>query len=194
MTGSTLACVRAVMVEVPAELLEQRRKAGVDRWDEMWEGVLHMVPPPSARHQRFGMELALVLAPLAKSRGLVPFYETGLFSKEDDYRVPDQVYVRAERVTERGVDGAAELVVEILSPGDETYDKLAWYARLGVGEILILDPDTAAAELFAGRGGQPVLVQPGSDGKVRVACLGADLETVDGPRLRLAWEAGQAEI
>jgi Uma2 family endonuclease len=182
------------MVEVPAELLEQRRSAGVDRWDEMWEGVLHMVPPPSGRHQRFGMELALVLAPLAKARGLVPSYETGLFGTDDDYRVPDQVYADPERATDRGVDGAAELVVEILSPGDETYEKLDWYARLSVAEILVVDPDSRAVELFASRAGRAVLVQPGADVTLRLTSLGADMRTTDGPRLRITWETGSAEI
>jgi Uma2 family endonuclease len=176
------------MVDVPPELLEQRRSAGIDRWDEMWEGVLHMVPPPSGRHQRFGMELALVLAPLAKASGLVPSYETGLFRTDDDYRVPDQVYARPERATDRGVDGAAELVVEILSSGDETYDKLDWYARLGVAEILVVDPDSRAAELFASRAGRAVLVQPAADGTLHIRSLGATVRTADGPRLLIAWD------
>lgn len=183
------------MVEVPAELLRQRRTAGVDRWDEMWEGVLHMVPPPSARHQRLGMELALVLAPLAKACGLVPFYETGLFGRDEDYRVPGQTYARPELVTDRGVEGAAELVVEILSPGDETYDKLNWYASLGVTEILVVDPDTRVVELFASRAERAVLVQPGADGTLRIASLGGvALQTTDAPQLRITWDTGSAEI
>ena len=32
-------------------VLEDRRKRGADRWDEMWDGVLHMVPPPGSAHQ-----------------------------------------------------------------------------------------------------------------------------------------------
>lgn len=31
-------------------LLERRRRAGVDRLDEVWEGVRHMVPAPSIEH------------------------------------------------------------------------------------------------------------------------------------------------
>lgn len=186
--------MRAVMVEVPTELLEQRRRTGVDRWDEMWDGVLHMVPSPSARHQAFGMELALVLAPLAKSRGLVPFYETGLFGTDNDYRVPDQMYTHSERVADRGVEGAAELVVEILSPGDESYDKLDWYARVGVAEILVVDPDTRAVERFAGRAGRAVVVQPAADGTLRLASLAATLQTTDPPRLQITWETGSAAI
>jgi Uma2 family endonuclease len=35
----------------------------------------------------------------------------------------------------------AALVVEIVSPGDETWDKLPFYAAHHVDEVLILDPD-----------------------------------------------------
>lgn len=85
-------------------------------------------------------------------------------------------------------------MIEILSPGDETYDKLAWYAGLGVGEILVVDPDTRAVELFAGRGGRAVLVQPGTDGRLHLASLDADLQTTDDPCLGITWETGRAEI
>jgi len=33
-------------------LLERRRRAGVDRLDEVWQGVRHMVPGPSLEHSR----------------------------------------------------------------------------------------------------------------------------------------------
>ena len=50
----------AVLAMVPAALLEQRRRKGHDIFDEMWEGVLHMVPQPSSAHQRMEFDLAVV--------------------------------------------------------------------------------------------------------------------------------------
>lgn len=138
--------MRAVMLEVPEHLLEERRRLGIDRFDEVWDGVLHMVPPPSARHQRLIHELGGVLLPLAKAKGLVAMHEAGLYRPDaegTDYRVPDLVYARPEHVRERGVEGRAELVVEVLSPGDETYDKIAFYAEMGVQELLVVDSATA---------------------------------------------------
>jgi hypothetical protein len=38
------------MLDVPAALLAERQRLGLDLFDEMWEGELHMVPPPSAEH------------------------------------------------------------------------------------------------------------------------------------------------
>lgn len=184
------------MVNVPDELLAERRRTGADRWDELWRGVLHMVPPPSGAHQRLAGQLFHVLDARAGERGLVGSYETGLFRPgvDDDYRVPDQVYARPELLSERGVDGPAELVVEIRSPGDETYDKLSFYAALGVSEVLVVHPDDRRVELFVLRGDRHVLVQPVERGEVAVESLGVRCSTVDGPRLRLVWAGGEAEL
>ncbi len=179
------------MLEVPQGLLDERRAKGLDKSDEMWEGELHMVPPPSDRHQAVGAELFLVLAPLAKERGLLPRCDpAGLFrpGADDDWRVPDQMYARPEVRSERGIEGGASLVVEILSPHDETYEKLGWYASVGVGEVLVVEPETRRVELFANRDGRMVPVEP-----VLVECLGVRAETVDG-KLRLTWDGGTADI
>jgi Uma2 family endonuclease len=178
------------MLEVPQALLEERRARGADRWDEMWEGELHMVPPPSEQHQALGTKLVRALAPLAEARGLEARYETGLFRPdvENDYKVPDQLYARPEFRSERGFEGRASLVVEILSPNDETYAKLDWYASVGVGEVLVIDPATRGVELFANRDGRMSPVQP-----VVVECLGVRAETVD-HILRLTWDGGTADI
>lgn len=183
------------MVEVPEQLLEGRRQTGSDRWDEVWAGVLHMVPPPSGTHQRLGGRLFHVLDARARENSLVGSYETGLFrgGPVDDYRVPDQVYARPELLSERGVDGPAELVVEILSPNDETYEKLGFYAALGVAEVLVVHPADGRAEVFVLRGQAYVLVQPDSRGEVPVNVLHIRLSTVQG-QLRIDWPGGHAEI
>ena len=40
------------------QLLERRHRLDQDRRDEVWEGVLHMIPPPSHEHERIAMILA----------------------------------------------------------------------------------------------------------------------------------------
>ncbi len=179
------------MLEVPQALLDERRAKGLDKSDEMWEGELHMVPPPSDEHQAVASELFLTLAPLAKRRGLLARYDpTGVFRPgvENDYRIPDQTYAHPDVRSERGIEGAASLVVEILSPYDETYRKLDWYAEVGVGEVLVIEPETRRVELFANRVGRMVPVEP-----AYIEALGVRADTVDG-RLRLTWEGGSAEI
>lgn len=176
------------MLDVPPPMLEERRRLGLDVFDEVWEGVLHMVPPPSGNHQFVGTELTLAISAAAKRRGLVLTYETGLFAADDDYRVPDVIVSRPEQRTRRGVDGTAALVVELLSPGDETYDKVPWYAARHVDDILVIDPDSRRVELYSGRSGVPPRVATDHDGGLLLATLDAHLGTVDtddGPRLRI---------
>ncbi len=68
-----------------------------------------------------------------------------------NYRVPDLVLLTPERF---GIDhneyfeGAPSAVVEIRSPGDETYEKLPFYAQLAVPEVWIFDRDTRQPELL----------------------------------------------
>ncbi|MFC5061125.1 Uma2 family endonuclease [Actinomycetospora atypica] len=169
--------------EVPESLLAERRSRGLDRRDELWDGVLHMVPPPADARQGLSTELVILLGQLAKGRGLVPRIETGLFRSSDDYRVPEQLYRRPEDGSTRGAEGA-ELVVEILSPQDETLAKLPWYDEIGVREVLILDPATRASTLY--RAGQ--VVEPAHS-----EVLGVTFRTVDG-RLQLTSEGGEVII
>jgi Uma2 family endonuclease len=176
------------MLDVPESLLDERRRLGLDVFDEVWEGVLHMVPPPSGEHQRLALELGSVLLSAAKRRGLVASNETGLFACGDDYRVPDILVSQPGNCSERGVDDTAELVVELRSPADESYEKLPWYAARGVAEVLVVDPGTRRFELYRTEGGRAVAVAGDVDGGVALDTLGVRLRTVttaDGPRLRV---------
>jgi Uma2 family endonuclease len=119
------------------ELLERRRRAGADRRDEVWQGVLHMVPGPGEAHMRIQQQLAELLGPLARTAGLTPLPGVNLGTK-DDYRIPDAALLD---ITGWGTYApSARLVVEILSPADETEQKLPFYAQHGVEEVVIIDP------------------------------------------------------
>ena len=109
--------MKAFFLEAPRELLDERHRRREDRWDEMWDGVLHLVSPHGRPHRRLGTTLSARLTLVAERLGLEPHIESGLFRDENDYRVPDQLYCRPEHTSDRGAEGA-ELVVEIRSPGD----------------------------------------------------------------------------
>jgi Uma2 family endonuclease len=177
------------MLEVPPHLLEERRRLGVDRWDEVWNGELHMVPPPAERHQSLGSRLIEVLGPLARGRGLKLTYEIGLFVSADDYRVPDLGVYRPEQASARGIEGTAELVVELVSPGDESRAKLPWYAAHGVREMVLVDRDTLEVELFRTVEGEPV-----RDEGARSEVLGCTLARVDADTLRITAPAGPVDV
>ncbi|HUN79411.1 MAG TPA: Uma2 family endonuclease [Solirubrobacteraceae bacterium] len=128
----------------PAEieaLLERRRRIGADTHDEMWQGVLHMAPAPLRRHARLQAQITTLLEPLARTRGLEAVADFNL-GASGDYRVPDGGLL-APGPDELYMSTAA-LVIEVLSPGDETWAKLPFYAAHHVEEILIVDPEQRA--------------------------------------------------
>jgi Uma2 family endonuclease len=180
--------MRAVMVN--AELvLEQRRRLGIDRQDERWEGEWHFVNPPKLWHPRLNTDMALALAARARACGLAVFCEAaGIFAHAEDWRVPDQVYARPDQEIEEGLT-AAELVVEVRSPDDESYAKLPFYAGRGITEAMIVHRDRRF-ELYRLDGAGAY--QPVEDGRSTV--LGVTFSTVEGPRLRIDWEGGSAEV
>lgn len=139
----------------PAEieaLLERRRRLGLDRHDEVWQGVLHMSPERSLAHADIASQLAELLGPLARAAGLVPAISPfNLGESERDYRSPDGGLFR-ER-SGAVWNPTAALVVEILSPGDETWDKLPFYAAHDVDELLIIDPRSRKLDWLALRAG-----------------------------------------
>jgi hypothetical protein len=114
-------------------LVERRRVSGLDRLDEVWKGVLHMVPAPNDAHADIAQQLAEILGPPARAAKLFPtMHEFNLGDSKDDFRVPDGGLHRARRWGTW--EHTAPLVVEIVSPGDETWQKLPFYAAHQVDE------------------------------------------------------------
>jgi Uma2 family endonuclease len=189
-----LMAMSAVPFPVTERQIDDRRRLGIDKRDECWAGEWHLVNPPKRWHAELGSDLFLLLAPRAKARGLRAVQEAGgVFGAADDWRVPDQVHARPEDGRDDGYV-SAELVVEIRSPGDDSYRKLGFYAARGIGEVLILHEDRRV-ELFRLDGdGVLIRVSPGDDGGVCCEALGVTFTTVAGPRLRVAWDGGCAEV
>ncbi|MGI8413374.1 MAG: Uma2 family endonuclease [Solirubrobacteraceae bacterium] len=119
-------------------LLARRRRTGADRFDEVWDGVYHMVPDPSHGHARLEAQLTRLLGPPADAAGLEITGQFNLGQTRDDFRVPDGGLHRP------GAEGmwhpTAALVVEIVSPEDRSRQKLPFYATYHVDEVLVVDP------------------------------------------------------
>ncbi len=149
-----LAMGRTVLLGEPpapvAEWLERRRALGQDLFDEVWEGEHHVAPAAHARHGDVDDQVAALLRPRARSRGLWPTGPVNI-GRPDDYRVPDRAYLhRRELAT---FLPTAAIVVEIVSPGDESYAKFSFYFAREVQEVLILDPERRVVEWY-GRGAE----------------------------------------
>jgi Uma2 family endonuclease len=126
-------------------LIERRHALGIDLFDEVWDGSCHVAPALSAAHGYLDEVLAVLLHPYAQAAGLTG---TGPFNlgRAEDYRVPDRGYHRG-RPRETWVATAA-IVVEIVSPDDETYEKLGFYADRQVEELLVADPSARTLVLW----------------------------------------------
>ncbi len=152
--GSLVPMRTVVLDPLPGEieeLVERRRRLGLDRYDELWEGTYHMVTGPGFRHAQLDQRLAVLLEPLAQAAGLTA---TGPFNLGDpgDFRVPDRGLHR-QSDPEAVYCSSAAMVVEIVSPGDESYEKLGFYAAHGVEEVLVLDEDRGGLQLYRLAGG-----------------------------------------
>jgi len=133
-------------------LKERRRRAGLDRLDEVWEGVLHMVPAPSHEHGRLVVQLVRLLGPVADAVDLEMTDACNVGRSEEDYRVPD---LALHRPGATGVwHPTAALVVEIVSPDDESWKKLPFYAAHRIDEVLIVDPQERSVHWLALAGGE----------------------------------------
>jgi Uma2 family endonuclease len=134
------------------DVLEGRRRSGLDRLDEIWEGIYHMVPAPSGPHAAIESQLHRLLGPVAMAVGLNMIGQSNLGESEHDFRVPDSALHRSSPT---GVwNPTAALVIEIVSPNDETWEKLPFYAAHDVDEVLIVDPQERSVSWLALEAGQ----------------------------------------
>ena len=115
---------------------------------ELHDGELVLVASPNEPHQRVAKRLAWQMMTLEeRSLGQVYFAPFDVILSDTEVVQPDLLFVSQERshiITHANVQGAPDLVVEILSPPtanrDWTY-KRELYARHGVKELWIVDPD-----------------------------------------------------
>lgn len=185
--------MKVVMPVALPEVLRLRRQTGADRFDEMWEGVLHMPPAPSIDHQDTASAICSffreVWAPRTGGLALVQANVSTPDRWDRDYRIPDVAVMTAEdRPPPGAVHARPTAVFEIRSPGDETFEKLPFYAAIGVGTVVIVERDTKAAQVLTRAGESFVLEPPGPEGWLALPALGVELRseaTGGGGRLAL---------
>lgn len=148
-----------------ARLLAERRMAGSDRFDEVWDGVYMMNPLPNEEHQQIASQLASILTSVIawQDRGNV-YAGVNVSDRESgwehNYRAPDvAVYLRGTAAKNCGTHwkGGPDLAVEITSPGDRTREKIAFYGQIGTRELLIVERSNWSLELWRLVEGQLVL-------------------------------------
>lgn len=158
----------AVLVHNPnleRDLKAEREASGADRWDEVWDGVYVMPPLPNDEHQQLVIGIAAIYQDVVGWPGLGEVRAGVNVSDRKkgwkrNYRAPDvAVFLKGGRAENCGTHwcGGPDAAVEILSPRDRTRDKLPFYARIGVRELLLIDRKPWKLELYQLREGQLVL-------------------------------------
>jgi len=144
---------------------------------ELIKGVLYMTPPPDYPHNNAASILLERLIEEVKRRrysGRVFVPRTAIWVNDDTYLEPDLMYLSAELQSEMDPRHwtRADIVVEIVSPSNELYDrrtKADTYRAMGVRELWLLDPKTREVEVGSFESGKTAVY--GVDGTLRSEVL-----------------------
>ena len=126
-----------------------------DRY-EIIEGELVVTPAPIPLHQALTLELVARFDAVVRPGRLGRIYTAPVDVLLDDTvnLIPDLVFVSRERrhiVGPKAITGAPDIVVEILSPSTRARDlgvKLTLYARYGVREYWLVDPEARTVTVY----------------------------------------------
>jgi Uma2 family endonuclease len=147
--------MKAVMPSILPDIQAMRKRSGADRWDEMWEGVLHMPPMPNRDHQDLEGSLESYLryywAPQHQAKVYHQINLAAIDGWPKNYRIPDLVLLSPQRFAidrNEYFEGAPDVVVEIHSPDDETYEKMPFYRDLGVPEVWVIHRDSREPVIY----------------------------------------------
>ena len=127
-----------------------------DKRYQLLDGEMILAPSPTNRHQTIAVNLVMELNQFIRQRNLgrLWFAPLDVVLSDHDVAQPDILFVSNERssiITDANIQGAPDLVVEILSPGTVDFDrgyKLALYGRHGVREYWLVDPDSETVEVL----------------------------------------------
>jgi Uma2 family endonuclease len=134
----------------------RRKRLGIDKWDEVWDGVLVVPPLPNNEHQTFVLDFCDAIRHVVdRSTGdsVLPGANVSDRKKgwKKNYRCPDVVVCLAGgRAEDCGTHwcGGPDFLVEIISPGEDPQLKFDFYAKVKTRELLIVERKPWAVELY----------------------------------------------
>lgn len=159
-------------------------------WDdgsryELYYGQPVALTSPSSVHQEIFGEIFVQLHTYLEGKSCKVYaapFDVRLFEENEDSPEdvdtvvqPDiTVVCDPEKVDKKGVYGAPDMVIEILSPTTAQYDML-WkfnlYRKAGVREYWIVDPDARVVSVYTLDKGQYIAAAYGADSSIRVSVL-----------------------
>ncbi|GGK06278.1 hypothetical protein GCM10007063_30970 [Lentibacillus kapialis] len=114
-----------------------------------------MSPAPSVTHQMISFEMQKDITKSCESDYVILYAPIDVILANDEVRQPDLILIRRDRmdiISNRGIVGSPDLVVEILSPSTlkrDKIDKLNTYANFGIPEYWIVEPKTGILEQYS---------------------------------------------
>jgi hypothetical protein len=127
-----------------------------DRFRECWEGIDTVPPMPNTEHMRFVSQLNSVFSSVIDWDAGDSCYPGANLSDRlvgwtQNYRCPDVlVYLTGNPAVNHGTHwvGGPDFLVEIISEGEDPHAKFAFYAAVNTREVLVVERDPWAVELF----------------------------------------------
>ena len=121
---------------------------------ELIDGELFMTPAPKPRHQKIVLRLTEQLSRFVRENSLGEVFVAPVDVLLERHTVvqPDVLFISTPRLSivgEEAIEGAPDLVVEVLSPSTFYKDlrkKMTAYSQFGVQEYWIVDPETQSIE------------------------------------------------
>ncbi len=112
-------------------------------------GELYVVPPPVPYHQKISRNIEFILYSLVKERDLGEVFNApcDVLLSEEDVVQPDIFFISKERehiIGEKNIQGAPDLIIEILSQRTAEIDKklkVKLYEKYGVKEYWLVEPE-----------------------------------------------------
>ena len=129
---------------------------------ELIDANHYVTPAPLTKHQRIVANLHRLIGPVVHERslGTVLCAPVDVLLSQVDVVQPDFLFISATRssiITEKNIQGAPDLVVEILSDSTRKNDegiKQTLYERAQVQEYWIIDPQSETVKIFQLREGR----------------------------------------
>ena len=145
---------------------------------ELFGGEEVVSPSPTTGHQRVSRNTVRVIDRFNELHGLGELFTapTDVRLSAYDVVVPDICFISRERssiIGEKSIEGAPDLVIEILSPSTQRQDrfrKFTLYATSGVREYWLIDIGARSLTLFTLQDGQFVSV-PEQNGTIESTVL-----------------------
>lgn len=159
--------IMETMIHPPRTGMEVFKMLPEGTYCQLINDIIIMSPAPLTSHQSLcGDIFAAMHRKLSDSNvGKVFIAPVDVYLNSKNAFQPDIIYISEERrniITERGIMGAPDLVIEILSEGNATYDrgaKKSVYEQSGVKEYWMIHPKSKRCEGFILEG-KFVAVQP----------------------------------